>query len=94
MNPHRRLSQKIVDLTGITDAMLRDAPEIEQVLPEFLEFCGDLPLCAHNADFDVGFIQAACQRQGITYAPTYFDTLILAQNLLPNLGQIQAQSRR
>ena len=87
VNPHRRLSQKIVDLTGITDAMLRDAPEIEQVLPEFLQFCGDLPLCAHNADFDVGFIQAACQRQGITYAPTYFDTLILAQNLLPNLGK-------
>ncbi len=85
VNPHRPLTQKIIDLTGITDDMLRDAPGIETVLPQFLEFCGDRPLAAHNADFDVGFILAACRKLGLEYEPTYVDTLIMAQNLLPNL---------
>ena len=87
VQPHRRLSQKIVELTGITDAMLADAPDIETVLPEFLAFCGNRPLAAHNADFDTGFIRAACQRQGIEYDLTSLDTLIMAQNLLPQLGK-------
>ena len=65
--------------------MLADAPDEAEVIPEFLKFCGDLPLSAHNADFDVGFILAACRRLGIEYDPTYVDTLILAQNLLPDL---------
>ena len=86
VNPHRRLSQKIIDLTGITDDMLQDAPDVEQVLPQFLEFCGDRPLAAHNADFDVSFVLAACSRLGLDYDPTYVDTLIMAQNLLPSLN--------
>ena len=85
VNPHRPLTQKVIDLTGITDDMLKDAPSIETVLPEFLAFCGDRPLAAHNADFDVGFILAACDKLGISYAPTYVDTLIMAQNLMPDL---------
>ncbi len=85
VNPHRRLSARVTELTGITDDMLKDAPDIEEVLPKFLEFCGDRPLAAHNADFDVGFILAACEKMGIDYDPTYVDTLIMAQNLLPNL---------
>lgn len=87
VNPGRKLERKIVDLTGITDEMLKDAPPIEEVLPQFLEFCGDRPLTAHNADFDVGFVTAACERMGIPYKPVYLDTLIMAQNLLPNLGK-------
>ncbi len=86
VNPHRRLTQKIIDLTGITDDMLQDAPDVEEVLPQFLEFCGDRPLAAHNADFDVGFVLAACSRLNIAYDPTYVDTLIMAQNLLPSLN--------
>ena len=85
VNPGRKLSQKIIDLTGITDDMLKDAPALEQVLPEFLAFCGDRPLAAHNADFDVGFVRQACQRLGYPYEPTYVDTLVMAQNLLPDL---------
>ena len=87
VDPGRPLTQKIIDLTGITDDMLRGAPKIADVLPDFLAFCGDRPLCAHNADFDVGFITAACERLGIPFAPTYVDTLILAQNLMPQLGK-------
>ncbi len=86
VNPHRRLTQKIIDLTGITDDMLQDAPDVETVLPQFLAFCGDRPLAAHNADFDVGFVLAACSRLQIDYDPTYVDTLIMAQNLLPSLN--------
>ncbi|MCI8526183.1 MAG: PolC-type DNA polymerase III [Oscillospiraceae bacterium] len=87
VDPQRPLSQQIIDLTGITDQMLRGAPAIDEALPKFLAFCGDRPLAAHNADFDMGFILAACRRLGIDYAPTSVDTLILAQNLLPSLGK-------
>ena len=85
VNPHRPLSQRVIDLTGITDDMVKDAPDIDEVLPKFLEFCGERPLAAHNADFDVGFILAACGKLGISYEPTYVDTLIMAQNMLPDL---------
>lgn len=87
VNPGRPLSPQITQLTGITDEMLKDAPGIEVILPKFLEFCGDRPLAAHNASFDIGFLLAACRRCGIEYEPTYLDTLILAQKLLPRLGK-------
>ena len=89
VNPGRRLEQKIVELTGITDAMLTDAPSIETVLPEFLEFVGDRVLVAHNADFDTGFIREACRKQGLSYGFTSVDTLILSQNLLPHLNKFK-----
>ena len=86
-NPHRKLDAKNIELTGITDAMLADAPELEAVLPRFLVFCGDRPMVAHNADFDVGFLTAACERLGLPFAPTYIDTLVLSQNLMPQLSK-------
>ena len=85
--PGRRLTPKIIDLTGITDEMLTGAPPIEEVLPKFLEFVNGRPLCAHNADFDIGFVTAACERLGLPFQPTSVDTLILAQNLMPDLGK-------
>ena len=87
--PGRKLEQKIIDLTGITDAMLVDAPSIEKVLPKFLEFVGDRVLVAHNSDFDTGFIRAACEKMGLTYDYTAADTLILSQNLLPQLSKFK-----
>ncbi len=87
INPGRKLDPKIVELTGITDEMLRDAPSAEEVFPKFIEFVGDRVLVAHNADFDTGFIRAECSRQGIPYTFTSADTLVLAQNLMPNLGK-------
>ena len=85
--PGRKLTPKIIDLTGITDEMLVGAPPIDEILPKFLEFVGGRPLCAHNADFDIGFVTAACERLGLPFQPTSLDTLILAQNLLPDLGK-------
>ena len=87
VNPKRRLDPKNIELTGITDAMLVDAPEIAQALPEFLKFCAGRPMVAHNADFDVGFLTAACEKLNIPFEPTYIDTLVLSQNLMPQLSK-------
>ena len=89
VDPHRPLEKKIVELTGITDDMLKGAPSIEEVLPKFLEFVGDRVLVAHNSDFDTGFIRAECGRQGLAYKLTAADTLILSQNMLPHLNKFK-----
>ena len=89
VNPGCKLERKIVELTGITDDMLADAPSIEEVLPKFVEFVGDCVLVAHNSEFDTGFIRAECERQKIPYQFTSADTLILSQNLLSHLGKFK-----
>jgi DNA polymerase-3 subunit alpha (Gram-positive type) len=87
VSPGRILSPDITRLTGITDEMLEGAPSQEEALRSFLAFAGDRPLAAHNADFDMGFIAAGCQKYGIPFQNASVDSLILAQNLLPNLGK-------
>lgn len=89
VDPERPLERRIIELTGITDEMLQGAPKIETVLPQFLKFVGNRILVAHNSDFDTGFIRAACAQQGIPYALTSADTLILAQNLMPHLNKFK-----
>ena len=89
VDPGRPLTPKITDLTGISGDMLKGAPKIGEVLGDFLAFCGDRPLVAHNADFDVGFIAAACRRMDIPFHPTYIDTLILSQNLMKELSKFK-----
>ncbi len=85
VNPHRYLSAEVTKLTGITDDMLTDAPDVDRVLVEFLDFVGDRVLVAHNADFDGCFIRRECARLGIVCNITTVDTLTLSQNLLPEL---------
>ncbi len=87
VDPERRLTPEIIGLTGITDEMLRGAPKLKDALTAFLAFAGNAPLAAHNAEFDISFIRAGCRKCGIPFEPTYIDTLILAQNLLPGLGK-------
>ena len=87
VDPGCKLDKKIIELTGITDSMLVGAPKIQEVLPKFLAFVGDRVLVAHNSDFDTGFIRAACQRLELPYTFTAADTLILSQNLLPQLNK-------
>ena len=89
VDPQRPLEKKIVELTGITDEMLKGAPKIEEVLPGFLKFVNGRVLVAHNSDFDTGFIRAACARQGLPYTYTAADTLILSQNMLPQLNKFK-----
>ena len=87
VSPGRILSPEIIRLTGITDEMLVGAPSQEESLRAFLAFAGDRPLAAHNADFDMGFIAAGCRKYGIPFHNPSIDSLILAQNLLPDLGK-------
>ncbi len=85
VNPKRPIPFKITNLTSITDEMVLDAPGIEEVLPSFLDFVGDAVLVAHNAGFDVGFIEQNCRYQDITPHFTSLDTVALARVLLPSL---------
>ena len=87
VSPGRLLSPEIIRLTGITDEMLEGAPSQKEALEAFLAFAGDRPLAAHNADFDMGFIAAGCRKYGIPFHNPSVDSLILAQNLLPDLGK-------
>ena len=89
VDPERKLEQKIIDLTGITDDMLVGAPKIEEILPKFIAFVGNRPLVAHNAKFDTGFVQAECRRLGIEYGLTCVDTLTLSQQLMPHLNRFK-----
>ncbi|SHF52405.1 PolC-type DNA polymerase III [Ornithinibacillus halophilus] len=85
-NPHHPLSQTTTDLTGITDDMVKDAPEVEDVLKDFHEWCGDGILVAHNASFDMGFLNQGYSKIGYEKAPNpVIDTLELARFLFPEL---------
>ena len=83
VDPERSLSSLIVDLTGITDEMLVGAPSERAAVEAFLAFCGDRPLTAHNASYDLSMLRAACRRLKLTFEPTCVDTLGLAEYLLP-----------
>ena len=87
VNPKRPIPFEITQLTSITDEMVLDAPDIESVLPEFLEFVGDGVLVAHNAGFDVGFIEQNCRYQEIEPDFVSVDTVALARVLLPTLSK-------
>ena len=66
---------------------IRHLYQIANVLPEFLEFCGDAVIVAHNAAFDTGFIGKAAREQGLKFDNTILDTLGMAHILLPHLGK-------
>lgn len=87
-NPHERLSETIINLTHITDDMLTDAPEIEEVLTEFKEWVGDAIFVAHNASFDMGFIDTGYERLG--FGPStngVIDTLELSRTINTEYGK-------
>ena len=84
--PGHPLSAKTVSLTSITDEMLRGAPRPEEAVDAFLDWAGNTPLVAHNAEFDTGFLRAYCRRSGRAFDPMYIDTMLLAQYLCPQLN--------
>lgn len=89
VKPNRRLSPEIIGLTGITDEMLQDAPSLKSALTDFLDFVDGRPLAAHNAEFDIGFIREGCRKVKLSFHPAYIDSLILAQNLMPQLNKFK-----
>ena len=83
VDPQRSIPPQIVQLTGITSAMVCDAPTIDAVLPMFMEFAGDSVLVAHNAGFDIGFLKAAAERCEIPWPrPQVLCTVRLARRVL------------
>ncbi|MCG1020684.1 PolC-type DNA polymerase III [Sutcliffiella horikoshii] len=85
-NPHHALSATTINLTGITDDMVRDAPEVGDVLKDFAEWMQDDILVAHNASFDMGFLNIGFQRIGLGKAKNpVIDTLELGRLLFPSL---------
>lgn len=83
VNPQHSIPPQIVRLTGITTAMVGNAPTIDAVLPMFFEFAGDSVLVAHNAGFDIGFLRAAARRCDITWPqPQVLCTMRLARRVL------------
>ncbi|KGM13164.1 hypothetical protein N869_15615, partial [Cellulomonas bogoriensis 69B4 = DSM 16987] len=83
VDPGCHVPALITRLTGISDQMLRGAPSIAEVLPTFLEFCGDAVLVAHNARFDIGFLKAAAARHQVPWpGPAVLDTVALARRAL------------
>ncbi|UAL30955.1 DEDD exonuclease domain-containing protein [Nocardioides rotundus] len=83
VNPHTRIPPFIAVLTGITDSMVADSPGIDSALPAFLEFAAGTVLVAHNAPFDVGFLQHFAREQGRPWpAFEVLDTARLARRVV------------
>lgn len=84
-NPEMPIPQKITQLTGITDDMVKDAPSQSKAVGAFLEFAGDNVLVAHNAPFDTSFIAKACEDMGREYNYTSIDTVAISRAILTDI---------
>lgn len=86
VNPLRPIPQVVVQITGITSQMVRGAPRIEQVMPHFLDFAHDAVIVAHNAMFDLGFLNYELTRlRGRRLGDGAIDTVSLARYAAPGL---------
>lgn len=84
-NPEMPIPQKITQLTGITDDMVKDAPSQSEAVSAFLEFAGDNVIVAHNAPFDTSFIAKACEDMGREYNYTSIDTVAISRAILTDI---------
>lgn len=84
-NPGMPIPAKITELTGITDAMVKDAPSQSEAVSAFLEFAGDNVLVAHNAPFDTSFIRKACENMNREYDYTSIDTVAISRAILTDI---------
>ncbi len=85
VNPRRPIPYHIEQLTGINDSMVAQASGIEEVLPQFLDFCDGCVMVAHNADFDMGFICQKAKELGLDADFTVIDTVAMSRAMLPQL---------
>ncbi|HMV04318.1 MAG TPA: exonuclease domain-containing protein [Accumulibacter sp.] len=92
VDPEKFLRPEGVRVHGITDDMVRGQPHIDVVLPAFHEFCSDTVLVAHNAAFDMRFLQLKEERTGVVFSQPVLDTLLLSGVLQPNQDSHQLDS--
>lgn len=85
VDPGRKLEERITELTGIRDEDLADAPQLDEVFPQLLEFMGELPLLGHSILFDYSFLKKAAVDRKITFERSAVDTLQVARKYLPEL---------
>lgn len=85
INPGRRIPSKVTKLTGIKNTDVAGAPDMDTVAPELSEFIDNLPLVAHNANFDIKFIANSFKRAGVSKGMLYIDTLALSRSAYPNI---------
>ncbi len=85
VNPGRKLEERIVQLTGITQDRVDEAPQIQQILPSLVEFLEDMPLLGHRILFDYSFLKKAAVNQQIPFEKQGLDTLRIARVFLPDL---------
>ncbi|MGF2616838.1 ATP-dependent DNA helicase DinG [Rossellomorea vietnamensis] len=84
VNPGVRIPSFIEELTGINDEMVKDAPDFSEIAPKVLELLDGAVFCAHNVQFDLGFLQAELEEAGYnTFFGPSFDTVELAKITLP-----------
>ena len=81
VNPEKPIPFKVQELTHITDEMVADAPKMDEVIPKFLEFCKDSVLVAHNAHFDISFIDNKSKKLGLEFKPYVIDTYEMSLEL-------------
>jgi DNA polymerase-3 subunit epsilon len=84
MNPGRRINQFIEDYTGISNAMLKDAPPCKEVMNEFADFIGGYNLVAHNASFDKRFLDAELNRISRHYSGQFVCSMLMARRIYQN----------
>lgn len=87
VNPEIAISQFAEKLTGITNETVKNARTIDEVLPDFIDFCANSVLVGYNMDFAMSFIKQSAARLGITYNPPTVDILALSRLLMPSLEQ-------
>ena len=84
VDPGRPLKPESIPIPGITEDMVRGKPSIDLVLPAFHEFCADTVLIAHNAAFDMRFLQLKEKQTGVRFTQPVLDTLLLSAVVHPN----------
>ena len=94
INPQMEIPQRITELTGISNDMVKGKPYITQVLRELLDFCEGLPLLGHNLMFDYSFVKHQAVNAGMEFEKKGMDTLKLARVLLPELPSRSLQNLR
>lgn len=83
INPRRNLEPRIICLTGITEDMVTDAPDMAEIADELLEFCGELPLLGHHVIFDYSFLKRSLVNLGRSFEKNGIDTLKLCRRFMP-----------